>query len=139
LVRKLGKPVVIHQRAAEEDVWQLLQAHPGVRGVIHSFSSSLEWAQRFCDLGFHISVNGIITFAKDLSLRAAVEQIPLDRLLLETDCPYLAPVPKRGRRNEPLYVQYVAAFVAHLKHLPTAEVGRATSANAQALFGLQKP
>lgn len=137
LVKKLNKPIVIHQRSAEEEIFQALSAHPGLRGVMHSFTSNWEWAKRFLDLGFYISVNGIVTFAKDATLREALEKIPLDRLLLETDCPYLAPPPHRGKRNEPLYVQYVAAYVAHLKNLPSTELIRVTTENANNLFNLR--
>ncbi|MBI1743835.1 TatD family hydrolase [Candidatus Acetothermia bacterium] len=137
LVKKLNKPIVIHQRAAEEEIFQTLSQHSGLRGVIHSFTSTWEWARKFLDLGFYISVNGIVTFAKDAALREALEKTPLNRLLLETDCPYLAPPPHRGKRNEPLYVQYVAAFVAHLKNLPSTEVVRTTTENAKRLFDLR--
>ncbi len=137
LVQKLKKPIVIHQRSAEAEIFQTLSQFSGLRGVIHSFTSSWEWAKKFLDLGFYLSVNGIITFAKDPALREAVEKIPLDRLLLETDCPYLAPPPHRGKRNEPLYVQHVAAFVAHLKNLPSAGVIQVTTENAIKLFNLE--
>jgi TatD DNase family protein len=138
LVQKLQKPIVIHQRSAEAEIFLSLSEYQGLRGVIHSFTSSWEWAKKFLDLGFYISVNGIITFAKDSALREAVQKIPLDRLLLETDSPYLAPPPHRSRRNEPLYVQHVAAFVAHLRNLPSAEVIRVTTENARLLLGLRK-
>lgn len=135
LAQELSKPVVIHLRDATEDLLKILGEHRGVRGVVHSFTGDWALAQRVLDLGLYLSVNGIVTFEKSQALRDAVAQIPLERLLLETDCPYVAPVPLRGTRNEPSFVRYVAQAVAHIKRISFDEVAQATTRNAQALFG----
>ncbi len=131
----LGKPVVIHLRDAADDLLQILSEHAGVRGVVHSFTGDWALAQELLDLGFSLSVNGIVTFEKSQALRDAVAQIPLERLLIETDSPYLAPVPMRGKRNEPSFVRYVAQAVAQMKKISFDAVAQATTRNARALFG----
>lgn len=135
LACELNKPVVIHLRDSAEDLLNVLSEHPSVRGVIHSFTGDWELAQKLLDLGMYLSVNGIVTFERSQALRDAVAKIPLERLLVETDCPYLAPVPMRGKRNEPSFVRYVAHAVAQIKKLPLGEIARATTQNARALFG----
>lgn len=135
LACELNKPVVIHLRDAADDLFQILSDYRGVRGVIHSFTGDWALAQTLLELGFYLSVNGIVTFEKALSLREAVAKMPLERLLLETDCPYLAPVPMRGKRNEPSFVRYVAQAVAQIKGLSLDEVAQATTRNAKALLG----
>ncbi len=135
LAHELGKPVVIHLRDATEDLLQILKEHRGVRGVIHSFTEDWGLAQELLALGFSLSVNGIVTFERSQTLRDAVAQIPLERLLVETDCPYLAPVPLRGKRNEPSLVRYVAQAVAHIKRVSFDAVAQATTRNTRELFG----
>lgn len=135
LARELNKPVVIHLRDAADDLLQILAEHAGVRGVVHSFTGEWALAQKLLELGFYLSVNGIVTFQKSQALRDAVAQIPLEKLLVETDCPYLAPVPMRGKRNEPSFVRYVAQAVAHIKKISLDAVAQATARNARALFG----
>ncbi|MCX8103542.1 MAG: TatD family hydrolase [Candidatus Bipolaricaulota bacterium] len=135
LAQELNKPVVIHLRDAAEDLLQILSEHRNMRGVIHSFTGDWALAQKLLALGFYLSVNGIVTFEKAQVLREAVAQIPLERLLVETDSPYLAPVPMRGRRNEPSFVRYVAQAVAQIRRVSVDEVAEATTRNAQALFG----
>lgn len=135
LARELNKPVVIHLRDAANDLLQILAEHAGVRGVVHSFTGEWALAQKLLELGFYLSVNGIVTFQKSQALRDAVAQIPLEKLLVETDCPYLAPVPMRGKRNEPSFVRYVAQAVAHIKKISLDAVAQATARNARALFG----
>lgn len=136
LAQELGKPVVIHLRDAAQDLLKILREHSGVRGVIHSFTGEWALAHELLDLGFYLSVNGIVTFEKSQSLREAVAKIPLERLLIETDSPYLAPVPLRGKRNEPSFVRYVAHAVAHIQSISLDAVAQATTRNARALFGL---
>jgi TatD DNase family protein len=136
LALELNKPVVVHLRDAAEDLLQILREHSGVRGVVHSFTGDWALAQRVLDLGLYLSVNGIVTFEKSQTLREAVVQIPLERLLVETDCPYLAPVPMRGKRNEPSFVRYVAQTVAQIKKLSLDDIARATTRNTQEVFGL---
>lgn len=134
----LGLPLIIHDREAHDQIYTHLSAHRSrLRGgVIHCFSGDYNLARRFLDLGFLISIPGTITYLGAETLRRAVEKIPLDALLIETDAPFLAPLPKRGRRNEPAFVRYTAQAVAEVKKLPVEEVAAATTANARRLFGL---
>ncbi len=132
--------MIIHTREAEDETIEILKSHPpGINapGVMHCFSGSLRLAQEALELGFVISFSGIVTFNKAEGLRAIVLQVPLDRLLIETDCPFLAPVPFRGKRNEPAYVVEVARCLADLRGLSLEEVARMTSTNFARLFRLQ--
>lgn len=135
--QSVSKPIVIHVREAHEDCHRILveeRAPPG--GIIHCFTGGPADAVRYLELGFFISVAGVLTFKNAEPLREAVRQIPLDRLLVETDSPFLAPIPMRGKRNEPAYVAHVAAKMAEVKGLPVAEVIAATGANAIRAFKL---
>lgn len=136
LARRLDKPVVIHSREAEEDTLAILREGRPEKALIHCFTSTPAQAGRYLEMGLYISVAGVVTFARAEELREAVREIPLDRLLVETDCPYLAPVPYRGKRNEPAYVSRVAEAIAEVKGVPLEEVARATSENARAFFGI---
>jgi len=139
LAKELRKPVVIHNRAAETDLLEILRAHqPGFRpwGVMHCFGGDAKFASDCLELGLLISYTGILTFKNATSLREVAAQVPLDHVMLETDCPYLAPVPHRGKRNEPAYVPQIAAVLAELKGVSVDEVARVTTATAQRLFGL---
>jgi len=136
LARAVGLPLVVHVREAHIEAAELLRAEgaAAVGGVIHCFTGARDDARRYLDLGFHISVAGIVTFKNADALRAAVRAVPRDRLLVETDAPYLAPVPHRGRRNEPAHVRVVAEAVAAVRGEPLDAVAEATSANAYRLF-----
>jgi TatD DNase family protein len=137
LAAQLELPVVIHNRESTEDLLAILRRHgDSHRGVVHSFLGDLALAQELLTLGFSLGIGGPLTYPKNEVLRRAVTQIPLDRILVETDCPYLTPVPLRGRRNEPAYVKYVAAEIAALRDLPADEVARVTTANAVRVFSL---
>lgn len=136
LARELGLPVVIHSRAAEDEVVATLAEHGTARGVLHSFSGAAETARRALDLGLHVSLTGPVSYPKAEHQRDLARLIPPDRLLLETDCPYLAPQPRRGRRNEPAFVRYTAEALAAARGETVARVVAATTANAAALFGL---
>jgi len=136
LAKRLGKPVVVHTREADDDTVAILRETQPPAGVIHCFTGGPERAQAYLDLGLHISVAGVVTFKNAEDLREAVRIIPLERLLVETDCPYLAPIPFRGKRNEPAHVKLVAEKVAEVKGLAVEEVAAATSANARRFFGL---
>ncbi|MGB2983330.1 MAG: TatD family hydrolase, partial [Candidatus Bipolaricaulia bacterium] len=130
LARRLDLPVAIHNRESTNDLLAILREAVGPhRGVIHSFLGDYALAETFIELGFHLGIGGPITFSKNETLREAVKAIPLDRILLETDCPYLTPVPYRGRRNEPAYVRFVAEAVAEIKGLPIEDVSRQTTGN----------
>jgi len=140
LARALGFPLVVHVREAHTEAAELLRAEgaAAVGGVIHCFTGERDDARRYLDLGFHVSVAGIVTFRNAEPLRQAVRSVPLDRLLVETDAPYLAPVPHRGRRNEPAYVRVVAEAVAAVRGEPLAALAEATTANARRLFRLAR-
>lgn len=137
--RRSGKPLVIHTRSAADDTLAIMRAEgaEAVGGVMHCFTESLEVAEAAIDLGFHISFSGIVTFKNATELKEVARRIPLERLLVETDAPYLAPVPHRGKRNEPSFVRHVAEHVAALRGIPFEAVAEATTANARRLFGLQ--
>jgi TatD DNase family protein len=136
LARELRRPVVIHTREAEADTLEILREEGGgdLRGVIHCFTGTPFLARGALDLGFYVSVAGILTFPRASELREAVRGVPLDRLLTETDSPYLAPVPFRGRRNEPAHVVRVIEALAALHGLTAAAVAATTAANYEALF-----
>lgn len=132
-------PIVIHQREAEEDFLAIMRAYtPTPRGVMHCFTGSLAFARACLDLGFYLSLPGVITFRKTESLRAVVRQLPRDRLLLETDSPYLAPVPYRGKRNEPAFLVETARVAAELCGCSLEEFTHITTANCERLFALHR-
>jgi TatD DNase family protein len=135
--RAAGLPVVIHSRDADRDMARILAEEMDrgrFAGLLHCFSSGADLARTALDLGLYISVSGIITFKNSSPLRDIVADIPLDRLLVETDCPYLAPSPHRGRRNEPAFVRHTADALAAIKGVSAAEVAEATTANFLRLF-----
>ena len=131
-----GKPVIVHTRDAREDTLQLIREHgdPSVAGVLHCFTESWEMARAALDMGYYISFSGIITFKNAADLREVVKRVPVERMLVETDSPYLAPVPYRGKKNEPKYVREVAECVAELKGMSFSEVAAQTSQNFDRLF-----
>ena len=131
-----GKPVIVHTRDAREDTLQLIAEHgdPAVAGVLHCFTESWEMASAALDMGYYISFSGIITFKNAEELREVVKRVPIERMLVETDSPYLAPVPYRGKKNEPKYVREVAECVAELKGLSFDDVAAQTSQNFDRLF-----
>jgi TatD DNase family protein len=150
LARQLDKPIIIHCRQAYDDLLEILNAFqsgcascpfacPGagasqLKGVIHCFVSNLDEAKRFLELGLLLGFNGMITFSNQYD--EAIKEIPLEKILLETDCPYLTPLPYRGKRNEPLYVKYVAEKIAQIKNISFEEVVEQTTKNARELFGI---
>jgi TatD DNase family protein len=140
LARRLGKPFVIHCREAEADVVRVLRSeyarHGPVRAVMHSFSGDRATARACLEMGLYISFAGMLTYPSAGDLREVAREVPLDRILVETDCPYLAPQPVRGKRNEPAYVAHTAAVLATLKGVTVAELSEQTTRNARALFGL---
>ena len=135
LAREMDLPVIIHSRDAAEDTLQIMKEHAdGLRGVIHCFSYSKELAKEYVKMGFHIGVGGVVTFKNGRKLKETVEEIPLERILLETDCPYLAPEPYRGKRNSSEYLEYVAKVIAEIKGVTYEEVIAQTERNAKELF-----
>jgi TatD DNase family protein len=137
LAREAGLPVVIHAREADDDAVAIIREEGGgeVGGVFHCFSSTMQLADEALALGFLVSFSGMITFPKAASIRAIAERIPANRLLVETDCPYLAPVPVRGRRNEPAFVFRAAETLARLRQTTVAELDAAMTANFVRVFG----
>lgn len=140
LARQTGLPFVVHCRDAEADVLAELRAaaHSGgpLRGVMHSFSGDADTARQCLELGLYISFAGMLTFKKSDALRAVAAQVPLERLLVETDAPYLAPAPRRGKRNEPAYLCHTLDCLAELHGLSSQELAARTTANARQLFSL---
>ncbi len=138
LVRQLQMPVIIHARNAFGDLLDILRRDgiSSAGGVMHCFSGSWEVARECMDMGFYISLAGPVTFKNASKLKDIAARVPAERLLVETDCPYLAPEPFRGRRNEPAYVRYVAEHIAELRNVPAEELARVTTANAKRLFGV---
>jgi len=137
LAREVGLPVIIHTREAEDDTIAILNEewnHPSARGIMHCFSGSMRLADATMELGFLISFAGVLTFKKADDLREVARQVPLDRLLIETDCPFLTPIPFRGRRNEPAHVVEVARYLSVIHHTALAEIGSITTKNFQNLF-----
>lgn len=140
LARELDLPTVIHCRDAFDDLFEILRNHPpaAAGSVLHCFTGSRDRARRALDSGLFLGAGGMITFEKSVELRQAIAAAPLESLLLETDAPYLAPVPHRGRRNEPAYAADVAAFLAGQRSLPLQQIARTTTVNATRLFRLRQ-
>ncbi len=141
LAQELDKPVIIHSREAAEDTLSILQNYGPKRGgktpgVIHCFSYSKEMAAAFLKLGFYLGVGGVLTYKNARKLREVVEMAPIDRLVLETDCPYLPPVPHRGERNSSAYLPLVAAQIGEVRDMDVQEVIAVTERNAEKLYGL---
>lgn len=143
IAKELDLPVIIHCRDAAVAMRDLLQSfweNSGrVKGVMHCWGGTPEETQWFLDLGFYISFSGIVTFKNATSIQNSALMVPSDRLLIETDCPFLAPIPKRGKRNEPAYVRYVAESIARLRNVSLETLAQETTQNACKLFGLTLP
>lgn len=138
IAKEMNLPISIHTRDAIEDTYSILKEEniQGIGGIMHSFSGNSEWMKKFLDLGMHISFSGVVTFKKAIELQEAAKVVPVDRLLVETDAPYLAPVPYRGKRNEPGYTRYVVEKIAELREQPFEEIAKQTTNNAHQLFRL---
>ncbi|KON66600.1 MULTISPECIES: TatD family hydrolase [Peribacillus] len=138
LAKKVGLPIIIHNREATADIVNILKEEEAseVGGIMHCFSGSAETAMECIDMNFYISLGGPVTFKNAKKPKEVAAAVPLDRLLIETDCPYLAPHPYRGKRNEPSYVKLVAEQIAEIKQLSVEEVSQATTDNAKKLFGI---
>ena len=138
LARRTGLPLIIHSRDCDEEMRRFLREEYDrrgpLRGVMHSFSSGINQAEAYLAMGLHISFAGMVTYKSAEPLRQVAAQIPEDRLLIETDCPYLAPVPVRGQRNEPAYVRHTAECLAQVRQIPLNELAELTTRNAQRLF-----
>ncbi len=136
LAKELDKPIIVHNRESTDDMVEIL-SRSGARGILHSYTENLDIARRFVDLGYFISFSGIVTFRNAEPLRDVARALPQDRVLIETDTPYLAPVPYRGRDNEPAYVIKVAELLATLWGVSLEEVAEQTTTNFEQVFGVQ--
>ncbi|MCR1899522.1 TatD family hydrolase [Irregularibacter muris] len=136
LASKLDLPIIIHNRDAHEDTYHILEQHfrKNNGGVMHSYSGSVEMAQQFIALGLYLSISGPVTFKNARKAVEVVEKVPLDKLLIETDSPYLTPLPFRGKKNHPALVKYVAQKIAEIKNITVEEVAQQTTRNAKELF-----
>lgn len=139
--RASGKPLIVHSRDASEETVHMLQEEGAgeVGGVLHCFTGDWAMAEPLLELGFHISFSGIVTFNSARDIQEVARRMPLERMLVETDSPYLAPVPYRGKGNVPAYVRHVAEFVARIREVETTEIAAATTANFCELFGIHLP
>lgn len=140
LAKSVGLPVVIHNREADQDILNILKNSKieEIGGVLHCFSSDITMAKACLDLGLYLGFGGVITFKKAKQLRQVVQQLPLSRILLETDCPYLSPHPLRGKRNEPAYLKFIAQKIGEIKGISLEEVVETTTANACKFYGIKK-
>ena len=139
LAQELNLPIIVHDRDAHTDIMNILRRYAKAlpkRGVLHCFSGDIEMAREAIDLGFYISIAGPVTYPKSKILQRVVQEIPLDRLCIETDCPWLTPQFRRGKRNEPAYVAAIAEKIAELKNVSVDTIADATTANVKSLFGI---
>ena len=138
MARESKLPIIIHSRDAAQDTYEVMKSNKAdeMGGVVHCFSYTKEMAEKFLDMGFYLGIGGVVTFNNAKKLREVVEYMPIERMLLETDCPYLAPEPNRGKRNDSFYLPYVANKIAEIKGLTPAEVIDITSDNAKDLYGI---
>ena len=140
LARALGLPINVHSREAAQDTYDLIVEEHGYEnsGIIHCFGYPVEMAERFVKLGLYIGVGGVVTFKNSRKLKEVVERIPIERIVLETDCPYMAPVPKRGTRNDPRNLPYVVEEIASLRQMDPTEVIRITTENAKRVYRIRE-
>jgi TatD DNase family protein len=140
IARRAKKPVSLHIREAHDDAVQILTDEKAgeLGGVVHCFTGTLDDAKRYVALGLHISFSGVVTFKSAAAIREAAAWVPIDRILVETDCPFMAPVPMRGKRNEPAYVVHTARHLAETRGIDPVELATVTTANSRRLFGLSK-
>lgn len=136
LAQRVGKPVAIHSREAMEDTLKILKEFPDVKGIFHCYPGSVETARKVID-NYYLGIGGVLTFKNAKKLVEVVENIPLDKLIIETDCPYMAPTPHRGKRNEPIYVEYVARKIAEIKGISYEEVVEVTNKNTRKAYGME--
>ena len=136
LSRSLGKPVIIHEREALQDVFDIVRDYKDLTGVFHCFSGSWETAKSVLDMGWYLSFTGVVTFKNARRALEVLDRMPVDKLMLETDCPYMAPEPMRGRRNSSLYLPYIAKKIAEVRGMTTDDVARTTMENGMKFFGI---
>lgn len=138
LAREVKKPIIIHSREAAQDTYEIMKAHKAQenKGVIHCFSYTRETAKQYLDWNYYFGIGGVVTFKNAKKLKEAVEYIPIENILLETDCPYMAPTPHRGERNSSLYLPLVAEAIGEIKGISTEEVISITEKNAKNFYGI---
>lgn len=138
LAKELDLPYIVHDRDAHEDIIRIMKEehHTGTRGILHCYSGSVEMTREFMKLGFYISLGGPVTFKKAKTPKMVAKEVPMERLLIETDSPYLAPEPFRGKRNEPKFVKYVAEEIAGIREVTVSEIAEKTKENFKRLFNL---
>lgn len=137
LAEELNLPVIIHDRDAHEDTLNIIKEFPNVKGVVHCFSGSVEFAKECLKLGYYIGVTGVVTFKNAKKVVKVVEEVPIERLLVETDCPYMAPEPNRGKRNKSSYIKYVIEKISEIKEINPKEFNIKVNENLQNLFKIQ--
>lgn len=137
LAKIVNKPVIIHSREAAQQCFDIIKSSGVTKGVIHSYSGSAEMARDYIEVGYYIGISGVITFDKTRKLPEVVREIPMDRILIETDSPYLSPAPNRGKRNDSQNLKYIAAEIGHIKQMSTEIVAKITSENARTLFDIK--
>ena len=139
IAREAELPIIIHSRDAANDTYEVMKANKAdeIGGVIHCFSYTKEMAEKFLDMGFYLGIGGVVTFKNAKKLREVVEYMPMDRMVIETDCPYLTPHPYRGSLNEPANVVYIAQEIAKLKNMEIESVASQTTFNAKKVFGIK--
>ena len=138
LAEELNLPVVIHDRDAHADTLEIMKSFPNVKGVVHCFSGSVEFAKECVKLGYYIGITGVVTFKNARKICEVVEAIPLDKLLVETDCPYMAPTPYRGKRNKSDYIEHIIEQISKIKEIDPKEVNMAVNNNFNNLIGYSK-
>lgn len=138
LAVQLDYPVIIHMRDSAAEIYDILKTYPTLKGVMHCFNSDLSWAMKFIELGLYIGIGGPVTFKNNLIAKEVAKSIPIDRLLVETDSPYLSPTPYRGKRNEPAYTRLVVEEIAKLRETAIDNISKQTSENAMRLFGIKE-
>ena len=136
LAKELNMPVVIHDRDAHKDTLDIMKEYPEVKGVVHCFSGSVEFAKECLKLGYYIGVTGVVTFKNAKVVKEVVKNVPMDRLLVETDCPYMAPTPHRGERNQSNFIEFMIKQIMELKNLSQEEVENNTIKNTKTLFNI---
>lgn len=134
IAKKYNLPVIIHDREAHGDTLEIMKEYPGVIGVVHCFSGSVEFAKECIKLGYYIGVTGVVTFKNSKTIKEVIKNIPMDRLLVETDCPYMAPVPHRGKRNQSNYIEHIIDEIAGIKSMSKEEISEITIINSKTLF-----
>ena len=137
LANELGLPVIIHDRDAHQDTLEIMREFPDVKGIVHCFSGSVEMAKECLQLGYYIGVTGVVTFKNSKKVKDVVSSVPIERLLVETDCPYMAPEPKRGKRNKSDYIKFIIDKIAEIKQIPSEEVNRIVNENLFKVIGIE--